>query len=82
MQGSRNLDFKVVNENVSFKGISGKVTGNAHKLKYGDVTWHHPSYDPKTNTTKMQLVTTANHNAVIPHKGSVKEFEDFTQTKL
>ncbi|WP_077641227.1 RHS repeat-associated core domain-containing protein, partial [Salinivibrio sp. IB574] len=81
MQGSRNWDFKVANESVGLNGARGKPTSQAHKQALGDVVWHHADYDPETNTAKMQLVTSEDHNASKPHKGSVKAFEDATGTK-
>ncbi len=81
MQGSRDWDFKAANTNVGLNGSRGKPTINAHKDVYGDVVWHHATYDPKTNTAKMQLVTSADHNASKPHKGSVKAFEVATGTE-
>ncbi|WP_062058226.1 RHS repeat-associated core domain-containing protein [Aquimarina longa] len=76
MQGSRSQDFKAANSNVGLNGKRGKPTGNAHKEIHGDVVWHHVDYDPETNTAKMQLVSSADHNASKPHKG----FEDHTGT--
>ncbi|HFQ5140849.1 TPA: RHS repeat-associated core domain-containing protein [Vibrio vulnificus] len=80
MQGSRNQDFKVANGNVGLNGVRGKPTANAHKQIYGDVVWHHATYDPESNTAKMQLVSSELHNANKPHKGSVKAFEVATGT--
>ncbi|MGG6229985.1 HNH endonuclease [Tenacibaculum sp. SDUM215027] len=81
MKGSRNWDFKAANENVGLTGKSGKVTIDAHKYQHGDVVWHHVDYDPKTNTAKMQLVSSEDHNASKPHKGSVAAFEKATGTE-
>jgi hypothetical protein len=81
MQGSRNWDFKAANENMGLKGASGKTTIGAHKHTHGDVVWHHATYDPETNTAKMQLVSSADHNASKPHKGSVSAFEKATGTE-
>ncbi len=80
MQGGRGRDFKAANANVGLNGQRGRPTQNAHRDIHGDVTWHHASYDPATNTAKMQLVSTPDHQARLPHKGSVKDFEDFTGT--
>ncbi|MBS9781626.1 MAG: HNH endonuclease [Gammaproteobacteria bacterium] len=76
MQGSRAADFKAANSNSNILGTRGNPTINAHKATYGDVTWHHVDYDPKTNQAKMQLVSRKDHEATFPHKGSVKDFED------
>lgn len=80
MQGSRDGDFKAANTGAGLNGKRGKPTIDAHKQTYGEVTWHHATYDSKTNTAVMQLVTTPDHEATLPHKGSVKEFEDATGT--
>ena len=74
MQGSNNLDFRAANSNVGLNGVRGSATGNAHKLVHGDVVWHHVSYDPVTNTARMQLVSSVDHKATFPHKGAVAEF--------
>ena len=74
MQGSRGADFKESNAKVDFNGARGRPTQQAHK-GLGDVVWHHADYDPTTNTARMQLVTSADHNAKIPHSGSVSQFE-------
>lgn len=80
IQGSRDWDFREVNKKAGILNKRNKAIINGHKQKYGDVTWHHVDYDPKTNTARMQLVTRADHEAKLPHKGSVKAFEDFTGT--
>ena len=74
MQGDRNMDFGVANEQVDIKGAGGRTTQTSHKT-LGDVVWHHADYDPATNTAKMQLVTTADHRSTFPHSGSVSQFE-------
>ena len=81
MQGDRKWDFRAANTEAGINGVSGKPTIDAHQQVYGDVTWHHASYDPKTNTATMQLVRTPDHMASLPHQGSVKDFEDATNTK-
>ncbi|WP_394358562.1 HNH endonuclease [Porphyromonas gulae] len=81
MQGDRKLDFKAANAEAGLNGVRGNPTIDAHRQMYGDVTWHHATYDPKTNTAIMQLVRTSDHEASLPHQGSVKEFEDATGTK-
>ena len=78
MQGSRGEDFRVANAKQQFNGDSGRPTQQAHK-GLGDVVWHHADYDPATNTARMQLVTTADHKAKIPHSGSVSMFDEFTE---
>ena len=75
MQGSRKRDFKEANRVAGLNGVRGKPTQNAHRDTHGEVTWHHVDYDPVTNTATMQLVTEADHEAKIPHSGSVSEFE-------
>ncbi|WP_422100111.1 RHS repeat domain-containing protein [Taylorella equigenitalis] len=75
LQGSRGRDFAEANKLAELFGKSGNATRNAHRLKYGDVTWHHVDYNPVTNEAKMQLVTTADHEATYPHSGSVSEYE-------
>jgi RHS repeat-associated protein len=81
MQGDRKLDFKAANAEADLNGVRGNPTIDAHRQVHGDVTWHHATYDPKTNTATMQLVRTPDHEASLPHQGSVKEFEDATGTK-
>ncbi|MBN6065165.1 HNH endonuclease, partial [Aggregatibacter actinomycetemcomitans] len=81
MQGYRDGDFKAANAAAGINGARGKPTIGAHKSVYGDVTWHHMDYDPATNTATMQLVQRADHEASLPHKGSVKDFEDATGLK-
>ncbi|WP_423838344.1 RHS repeat-associated core domain-containing protein [Tannerella forsythia] len=81
MQGDRKLDFKAANAEAGLNGVRGNPTIDAHRQMYGDVTWHHATYDPKTNTATMQLVRTSDHEASLPHQGSVKEFEDAIGTK-
>ncbi|WP_082392058.1 RHS repeat domain-containing protein, partial [Neisseria sp. 83E34] len=76
MQGSRGRDFLAANELAGLNGKRGSPTREAHKLVYGDVTWHHVDYDPITNKATMQLVTRKDHEASLPHRGSVKDFED------
>ena len=75
MQGSRKRDFKEANRVAALNGVRGKPTQNAHRDTHGKVTWHHVDYDSVTNTATMQLVTEADHEAKIPHSGSVSEFE-------
>lgn len=65
MQGSRGRDFT---EAYKVAGIKAKYSA--------DCKWHHvASFDPVTGKTTMQLVTTAAHDATIPHAGSVSQFE-------
>lgn len=75
MQGSREEDFKEANRIAKFHGCRGKPTQKSHKNVHGDVTWHHATYNPKTNTAVMELVTRAAHQATFPHSGSVSDFE-------
>ena len=75
MQGSRPLDDRAANDKAGILGCRGKATISSHKDQYGEVTWHHAGYDPKTNTARMQLVTTADHVASLPHGGAVAEFQ-------
>ena len=75
MQGDNNWDFRAANEKSGLFGTNGKATINAHRAKYGKVTWHHESYDPKTNTARMQLITTRDHEKTFPHSGAVSQFE-------
>ena len=75
MQGSRKQDFNTANKEAGILGCKGKATTTSHKDHYGEVTWHHVDYDPKTNAARMQLVTTADHVASLPHGGSVSDFE-------
>jgi RHS repeat-associated protein len=81
MQGSNNWDFKLANDQVGLFGVKGNATAKAHKQAYGDVVWHHASYDPVTNKAKMQLVTTADHNATFPHEGAVKQFREHNKVE-
>jgi len=75
MQGSRGRDFAEANRIAKFHGCMGKPTQKSHKDEHGDVTWHHATYNPSTNTAVMELVTTAAHEATFPHAGSVSDFE-------
>jgi RHS repeat-associated protein len=75
MQGSRPEDFKEANRIAKLYGCRGKPTQTSEKDVLGDVTWHHATYNPKTNTAVMELVTTADHEATFPHAGSVSDFE-------
>ena len=72
MQGSRGADFKAANVEVDFNGVRGKPTQQAHR-GLGDVVWHHADYNLATNTARMQLVSIADHDAKIPHSGSVSQ---------
>jgi RHS repeat-associated protein len=75
MQGSRGKDFAEANRIAKLFGCRGKPTQKSHKDVYGDVTWHHKSYNRKTNTAVMQLVTRLDHEAKFPHAGAVSDFE-------
>ena len=75
MQGSRSADFKEANRIAKLHGCRGKPTTTSEKYVHGDVTWHHATYNKKTNTAVMELVTTADHEATFPHAGSVSDFE-------
>ena len=82
-QGSRDLDFKAANEEAGYKGKRGQATARAHDVVHGkgNTVWHHATYDPATNKMRMQLVTVADHNATIPHRGSVADFMDWWKLK-
>ena len=75
MQGGRGRDFAEANRIAKFHGCRGKPTQKSHTDVHGDVTWHHATYNPKTNTAVMELVTTADHKAACPHSGSVSDYE-------
>jgi RHS repeat-associated protein len=75
MQGSRPADFKEANRIAKLHGCRGKPTQKSEKHVHGDATWHHATYNKKTNTAVMELVTTADHEATFPHAGSVSDFE-------
>ncbi len=81
MQGDRNWDYKAANEAANITGVRGKATINSHIQQYGDVVWHHASYNANTNECIMQLVRIPDHKAEIPHEGAVKQFEATTGTK-
>ena len=81
MQGSRDWDFREANKKSKILGKRGKATINAHREVYGEVTWHHASYNPDDNTAVMQLVKRADHEASLPHEGSVSQFEQKTGFK-
>lgn len=74
MQGSREWDFRAANAEAGIMGANGQATVYAHRKLYGDVTWHHATYDPVNNTAKMQLVLTDTHKATLPHEGAVAQF--------
>ena len=79
MTGSRYRDFKSANEIAQYSGSSGKATGKSHPQGY---TWHHlDDYNPEKNTSTMQLVDTASHEASFPHAGSVSQFEKYHGVK-
>ncbi len=80
MQGKREWDYRAANEAASITGVRGKATIDAHTQQYGDVVWHHASYNADTNECVMQLVKTPDHKAEIPHEGAVKQFETATGT--
>lgn len=78
MQGSRDADFKEANRLAGLHGCRGKPTIDAHNQQPGqteELTWHHATYNKKTNTAVMELVTRADHEAKIPHSGSVSDYE-------
>ncbi len=75
MQGSRGKDDAEANRIAKLHGCRGKPTQSSHKAVYGEVTWHHATYNPKTNTAVMELVTMADHEASCPHSGAVSDFE-------
>ena len=81
MQGDRKWDYRAANEAANITGVRGKATIDAHIQQYGDVVWHHASYNADTNECIMQLVRISDHQAEIPHEGAVKEFETITGTK-
>ena len=81
MQGSRDWDFREANKKSKILGKRGKATINAHREVYGEVTWHHATYNPDDNTAVMQLVKRADHEASLPHEGSVSQFEQKTGFK-
>ncbi|PNK92128.1 hypothetical protein CEQ31_021905 [Serratia odorifera] len=73
LTGGRYGDFKAANQIAGFENASGNITGRSHPTDY---TWHHlDDYDPKTNTSTMQLVKTTAHEESFPHSGSVSQFE-------
>jgi RHS repeat-associated protein len=80
MQGKREWDYRAANEAAGIKSVRGKTTIDAHVQQYGDVVWHHASYNADTNECVMQLVRTPDHIAKIPHEGAVKQFEAATGT--
>ncbi len=68
LTGSRYRDFKAANIEADI-GSTGTATPDGY-------TWHHVhDYDPETNISTMQLVKTEAHEATVPHKGSVSQFE-------
>jgi RHS repeat-associated protein len=76
-QGSREFDYRAANKEAGLNGPSGRPTIEAHHTVYGEgeTVWHHATYDPKTNTMRMQLVTVKDHQASLPHKGSVADYK-------
>ncbi|POR20627.1 hypothetical protein BWK58_13825 [Flavobacterium columnare] len=75
MKGSRGADFTKAYKKA---GIKGSVKTQVDS----QYTWHHMhDFDPNTGETTMQLVKTKTHEASLPHKGSVSQFEKFTGTK-
>jgi hypothetical protein len=68
MQGSRGRDFTEAYKKAGLKESEVKLKG-----KY---TWHHlDDFNPATGESTMQLVTRSAHEASLPHKGSVSQFE-------
>jgi RHS repeat-associated protein len=80
MQGKREWNYRAANEAADITGVRGKATIDAHTQQYGDVVWHHASYNADTNECVMQLVKIPDHKAEIPHEGAVKQFEIATGT--
>ncbi|HFK4760495.1 TPA: HNH endonuclease [Citrobacter farmeri] len=79
MTGGRYSDFKSANEIAGYKNSTGNITGRSHPEGY---TWHHMNdYNPKTNTSTMQLVKIDAHEATYPHSGSVSQFEKYHGVK-
>ncbi|MGI4736996.1 MAG: RHS repeat-associated core domain-containing protein [Janthinobacterium lividum] len=65
MTGDRGADFTAAYKEAMIK-----------RRDAGDYTWHHlHDFNPATGETTMQLVKTSTHEAHLPHKGSVSQFE-------
>jgi RHS repeat-associated protein len=66
MQGARGRDFTQAFEESGIPRADAK-----------GYTWHHvDDFDPTTGKTTMQLVKRSTHEASLPHKGSVAQFEE------
>jgi hypothetical protein len=71
MTGSRRLDFKAANEAV---GLQSLVPSGADSPS--GYVWHHvDNFNPLTGTATLELVERGAHNATIPHRGSVYQWE-------
>jgi hypothetical protein len=71
MTGSRRLDFKAANEAA---GLQDLVPRGADSPS--GYVWHHvDDFNPATGTSTLELVERGAHNATIPHKGSVFQWE-------
>lgn len=68
MKGSRSADFKEANRLAGFPGS---------KPPKG-YTWHHiDNFNPSSGRCTMQLVKTGAHEATVPHRGSVSQYDGF-----
>lgn len=66
---------RAANERAKIFGKRGKAIINAHRDVYGEITWHHATYNADDNTAVMQLVKWADYETSLPHEGSVSQFE-------
>jgi hypothetical protein len=70
LTGSRRQDFGEANRQAGFSETPGGYT------------WHHvPDYDPTNGEATMQLVERGAHQATLPHKGAVYQWEQATGQK-
>lgn len=68
LTGDRDADFTRAYKAAGMKKSHMKGKG---------YTWHHVhDFDSATGKSTMQLVTTAAHEATLPHKGSAGQFQD------
>ncbi|MFC5473581.1 HNH endonuclease [Paraherbaspirillum soli] len=71
MTGSRRLDFRAANEAA---GLQDLVPRGADSPS--GYVWHHvDDFNPATGTSTLELVERGAHNATIPHRGSVYQWE-------
>jgi YD repeat-containing protein len=76
MTGSRIKDFEAANR---LANLLDRIPDSANAPK--DYVWHHvDDFDPLTGRTTLELIRRDAHRAVIPHSGSVRQYEVYYRT--